>query len=97
VVGISWLPTTTRIGTRPVVSLFESHGRKLVAAAGKDGVLHVLDRNDGKRVFTLPVTTVVNHDKPVTGRRNSRMPGGWRAMERAGVQPHTGLLLCQCH
>ena len=30
------------------VSLFDApDGRKLVAAAGKDGVLHVLDRRDG--------------------------------------------------
>jgi glucose dehydrogenase len=62
-----------------VVSLFDSNGRQLVATAGKEGILHVVDRTDGKLVFKLPVTTVLNHDVPVT-------PQGVRVCPVAGVQ-----------
>jgi alcohol dehydrogenase (cytochrome c) len=55
-------------------------------------VLHVLDRDAGKLVFKLPVTTVLNHDVPLT-------PEGVRICPVAGVQwngpafsPRTGLL-----
>ena len=62
-----------------VVSLFDAGGRKLVAAAGKDGVLHVVNREDGKLVFKLPVTTQLNHDAAVTAE-------GIRVCPVAGVQ-----------
>jgi PQQ-dependent dehydrogenase (methanol/ethanol family) len=75
-----------------VVSLFDANGRKLVATGGKEGILHVVDRADGKLVFKLPVTTVLNHDVPIT-------PEGVRVCPVAGVQwngpaysPLTGLL-----
>ena len=42
--------------------MFDSGKRKLVATAGKDGVLHVLNRDDGKLAFKLPVTTLLNHE-----------------------------------
>ncbi len=74
------------------VSLFDSNGRKLVATSGKQGILHVVDRADGKLVFKLPVTTVLNQDAPIT-------PEGVRVCPVAGVQwngaahsPGTGLL-----
>ncbi len=74
------------------VSLFENGGRRLVAATGKQGVLYVLDRDDGKLVFKLPVTTLLNQNVPLT-------PAGVRACPVAGVQwngpaysPLTGLL-----
>jgi glucose dehydrogenase/mono/diheme cytochrome c family protein len=72
--------------------LFEAGGRKLVATAGKQGVLHVVSRDDGKRVFALPVTTVANQDAPLT-------PEGVHVCPVAGVQwngpafdPANGLL-----
>jgi PQQ-dependent dehydrogenase (methanol/ethanol family) len=75
-----------------VVSLFDAGGKKLVATAGKEGILHVVNREDGKLVFKLPVTTVLNHDVPIT-------PAGVRVCPVAGVQwngaaysPMTGLL-----
>ena len=75
-----------------VLTLFDAGGKKLVATAGKEGILHVVDRNDGKLVFKLPVTTVLNHDVPVTAE-------GVRVCPVAGVQwngpaysPSTGLL-----
>ena len=51
------------------VALFDSGGRKLVATGGKEGILHVLERDSGKLVFKLPVTTVLNHDAPLTAAR----------------------------
>ena len=75
-----------------VVSLFDANGKALVAAAGKDGVLHVLERQTGKLAFTLPVTTTLNQDVPLTTE-------GVRVCPVAGVQwngpaysPQTGLL-----
>jgi alcohol dehydrogenase (cytochrome c) len=75
-----------------VVSLFDDGGRKLVATAGKEGILHVVNREDGKLVFKLPMTTMLNHDVPLT-------PEGVRVCPVAGVQwngaahsPATGLL-----
>jgi PQQ-dependent dehydrogenase (methanol/ethanol family) len=75
-----------------VVSLFDAGGRKFVATSGKEGILHVLNRDDGKLSFKLPMTTLLNHDVPLT-------PEGVRVCPVAGVQwngaahsPATGLL-----
>jgi len=75
-----------------VVSLVDAGGRKLVATGGKEGILHVLDRDSGRLVFKLPMTTVLNHDAPLT-------PEGVRVCPVAGIQwngpaysPQTGLL-----
>jgi PQQ-dependent dehydrogenase (methanol/ethanol family) len=62
-----------------VVSLFDAGSRKLVATAGKEGILHVIDRGSGKLVFKLPMTTMLNHDMPIT-------PQGVRVCPVAGVQ-----------
>jgi alcohol dehydrogenase (cytochrome c) len=62
-----------------VVSLFDAGSRKLVATAGKEGILHVIDRDSGKLVFKLPMTTMLNHDSPIT-------PEGVRVCPVAGVQ-----------
>lgn len=74
------------------VALFDSNGKKLVATAGKEGILHVVGRDDGKLVFKLPVTTLLNHDAPLTAE-------GVRVCPVAGVQwngpafsPQTNLL-----
>ncbi|MEO8346599.1 MAG: hypothetical protein ABI607_12985 [Betaproteobacteria bacterium] len=40
-------------------------GKKLVATSGKEGILHVVNREDGKLVFKLPMTTLLNHDVPL--------------------------------
>lgn len=62
-----------------VVSLFDAGGRKLVATSGKEGILHVIGRDDGKLVFKLPMTTLLNHDAPLK-------PEGVRVCPVAGVQ-----------
>jgi len=61
------------------VALFDSDGKKLVATGGKEGILHVLDRETGKLVFKLPMTTVLNHDAPLTSE-------GVRVCPVAGIQ-----------
>jgi len=61
------------------VSLFDAGGKKLVATAGKEGILHVVNRDNGKLVFKLPMTTMLNHDVPLT-------PEGVRVCPVAGVQ-----------
>jgi alcohol dehydrogenase (cytochrome c) len=62
-----------------VVSLFDIDRKALAATAGKDGVLHVIDRSNGSPVFNLPVTTTLNQDVPVTAE-------GVRVCPVAGVQ-----------
>ena len=62
-----------------VVSLFDVDRKALVAAAGKDGVLHVVDRGKGTLQFSLPVTTTLNQNVPIT-------PEGVRVCPVAGVQ-----------
>ena len=50
-----------------VVSTFDTRdGQKLVAAAGKDGVLHVVDRADGKLRFKTPIATQLNTTATIT-------------------------------
>lgn len=61
------------------VSLFDVGLHKYVATAGKEGILHVVNRETGKLVFKLPMTTLLNHDVPVT-------PEGVRVCPVAGVQ-----------
>jgi alcohol dehydrogenase (cytochrome c) len=47
----------------------------LVATVGKDGVLRALDRNSHETVYQTPVTTLKNHDKPVTREGIESCPG----------------------
>jgi len=49
--------------------------RKLVATAGKDGLLHVLDRETHKQVYEVPVTTRMNTDVPPTREGLRACPG----------------------
>jgi alcohol dehydrogenase (cytochrome c) len=69
-------------------------GRKLVAAAGKDGVLHVLDRVDGKLQFKVSVTTILNPDAPITPEGTRYCPGTVGGVEWNGAaySPPTGQL-----
>jgi len=75
-----------------VVSLFDSDRKALVATAGKDGVLHVIDRNNGKRVFSLPVTTTLNQDVPVTAEGVRVCPVAGVQWNGAAFSAQTGLL-----
>jgi PQQ-dependent dehydrogenase (methanol/ethanol family) len=49
--------------------------RKLVAAVGKDGLLHVLDRETKEHLYEVPVTTRSNVELPVTKEGVRACPG----------------------
>jgi alcohol dehydrogenase (cytochrome c) len=74
------------------VALFEADGKPMVAAAGKDGVLHVLDRADGKLRFKLPVTTTLNQDVPLTADGIRVCPVAGVQWNGAAYSPQTRLL-----
>lgn len=68
--------------------------RDLVATVGKDGVLRVLDRGTGERLYDLPVTTRENTDAPVTTGGVHACPGGSGGVQWNGpaYSPLTNLL-----
>ncbi|MFL5337545.1 MAG: pyrroloquinoline quinone-dependent dehydrogenase [Geminicoccaceae bacterium] len=77
------------------LSLFvAADGRKLVAAVGKDGNLHVLDRGTGSPVFQIAVTAQLNTDAPFTTEGTRYCPGTVGGVEWNGpaYSPATGQL-----
>ena len=58
--------------------------RRLVATAGKDGILRVLDRETHAIVYQVPVTTLENADKPVTTTPIRVCPGVFGGLEWNG-------------
>jgi alcohol dehydrogenase (cytochrome c) len=76
-----------------VVSAFDTPaGLHLVAAAGKDGILHVMDRSDGKLRFKTPVTTQKNLDVPLTEEGVAYCPGGAILNNGPAYSPATNLI-----
>ena len=68
--------------------------RALMATAGKDGLLRVLDRESHEVVFSTPVTTRLNADAPVTTEGAHACPGVFGGVEWNGpsYNPITKLL-----
>ena len=68
--------------------------RNLVAAGGKHGLLHVLDRDTREQLYAVPVTTRENVDAPVTVGGVRSCPGVLGGMQWNGpaFNPLTGLL-----
>lgn len=64
--------------------------RDLMATAGKDGMLRVLDRETRKRVFEAPVTTIHNAEAPVTRAGTRACPGVLGGVEWNGPAFHPG-------
>jgi len=64
---------TATIGGKP---------RRLVVAAGKEGTVHVLDRDTREHLYAVPVTTREHTDIPLIGPDTTR----------SGVQPCPGLI-----
>ena len=62
-----------------VSPLFETQiggkARKLIATVGKDGLLHVLDRETREHLYEVPVTTRLNNDVPLTKEGVRACPG----------------------
>ena len=67
-------------------------GEKLVAAAGKDGVLTVLDRADGKLKFKVPIVRQENTDTPIGQERVHFCPVQALLYNGAAYSPATHLL-----
>ena len=64
--------------------------RELMATAGKDGILRVLDRASRERLFETPVTTIENADAPVTQQGTHACPGVLGGVEWNGPAYHPG-------
>jgi len=74
-----------------VVSLFESHGRKLVGRSGQGWRAACPgSANDGKRVFTLPVTTCGQSRQAGHGEGIHVCPVAGVAMNGPAYSPHPG-------
>jgi alcohol dehydrogenase (cytochrome c) len=74
--------------------LFEIDGRRLMATAGKDGLLHVLERDNGAGVAVTTVSTRKNVDAPITLAGTYACPGKYGGVEWNGpaFSPQTRLL-----
>jgi len=68
--------------------------RNLVAAGGKHGLLHVLDRDTREQLYAVPVTTRENADAAVTIEGVRACPGILGGMQWSGpaFNPLTGML-----
>lgn len=68
--------------------------RKLVATAGKDGLLHVLDRETREHLYATPVTTRLNVDAPLTKEGVHACPGvlGGVLWNGPAFNPRTNML-----
>jgi alcohol dehydrogenase (cytochrome c) len=68
--------------------------RKLVATAGKDGLLHVLDRESREHLYETPVTTRLNVDLPLTKEGVRACPGVLGGVQWNGpaFNPQTNML-----
>ena len=64
--------------------------RELMATAGKDGMIRVLDRETRKRLFETPVTTIENVEAPVTRTGTRACPGVLGGVEWNGPAYHPG-------
>jgi alcohol dehydrogenase (cytochrome c) len=64
--------------------------RNLVATAGKDGMLRVVDRDTRERVFQSAVTTIRNAKAPVTRRGTHACPGSYGGVLWNGPALHPG-------
>jgi alcohol dehydrogenase (cytochrome c) len=68
--------------------------RKLVAVVGKDGLLHVLDRETREHLYETPVTTRLNTDVPLTLEGVRACPGvlGGVLWNGPAYNPRTNML-----
>ncbi|MEP7273488.1 MAG: PQQ-binding-like beta-propeller repeat protein, partial [Acidobacteriota bacterium] len=68
--------------------------RKLVAVSGKDGLLHVLDRDTKEHLYQVPITTRKNADTEITKEGLHTCPGvlGGSQWNGPAFNPRTGML-----
>ena len=80
------------LDTTVVAALDTPGGLHLAAAAGKDGVLHVVDRTNGALRFKVPVTNQKNLDEPLTAAGVAYCPGGAILNNGPAYSPATNLV-----
>jgi alcohol dehydrogenase (cytochrome c) len=75
-------------------SVVAGKSRKLVAVVGKDGLLHVLDRETREHLYETPVTTRKNADVPLTTEGVHTCPGvlGGVLWNGPAFNPRTNML-----
>jgi alcohol dehydrogenase (cytochrome c) len=84
--------------TTQVSPLFETSvagkNRRLVAVTGKDGLLHVLDRETKEHLYKTPVTTRLNAELPLTTEGVRACPGVLGGVQWNGpaFNPRTNML-----
>jgi alcohol dehydrogenase (cytochrome c) len=68
--------------------------RNLIATGGKDGLLHVLDRNTGEKLYAVPITTQKNVGAPFTPQGTHMCPGhrGSLMWNGPAFSPNTNML-----
>ncbi len=68
--------------------------RNLVTVSGKDGLLHVLDRDTKEHLYATPITTRQNADTEITREGLYTCPGiqGGSQWNGASFSPRTGML-----
>ena len=81
-----------RCGASPLFTA-EVNGqrRKMVATVGKDGLLHVLDRDTEEHLFATPVTRRENTSAPLTVEGVRACPGYQGGVEWSGPAYHPAL------
>lgn len=85
-------PDDKDLDTTVVAAFDTAGGLKLAAAAGKDGVLHVVDRATGALRFKVPVTTQKNLDVPNTESGLPYCPGAGVLNNGPAFSPATNLI-----
>ena len=63
-------------------------GKRVVAGAPKDGLLHVYDLATDKKLYATAITTRENEDVPLSTSAHALLPGSrrWHRMERSCLQ-----------
>jgi alcohol dehydrogenase (cytochrome c) len=75
-------------------ALFTSAGgKRLAAAAGKDGYLYVIELAAGELIYNVPLTTIFNVDAPLTPAGTRFCPGTQGGVEWNGPAWHPDLNL----
>jgi alcohol dehydrogenase (cytochrome c) len=82
------------IGTQPAAEFDLPNGKTVLAATSKDGLVHMIDRADGKLLSKTETTTIANADAPITTTGKHYFPGltGGSEWNGAAWNPNTGLI-----
>jgi alcohol dehydrogenase (cytochrome c) len=75
--------------------IFKVNSRTMIASSGKDGVLRVVDGETHKVVYSVPFTTILNSEKPLTNDPIKVCPGilGGDEWNSAAYSPKLSLIV----